>query len=119
MAFNTRIFGHRGLQQIPISKPRQFNADSVFQVEQPYEFAQTISTSAAPASSAPVADANSGAAVTVLLVQVPDGQTVRYEINPPGRNIAAGTQSPAMSGMNYFYFRSGWSISLVDAAAFP
>lgn len=119
MAFNCRIFGHRGLQQIPISKPRQFNADSVFQVEQPYEFAQTISVSGVAAASAPVADANSGAAVTVLLVQVPDGETVRYEINPPGRAIAAGSQSPAMSGMNYYYFRSGWSISLIDAAALP
>lgn len=119
MAFNVRIFGHRGLQQIPVNKPTQFSSDSVMQVTQPYEFSQVLSVSGAATPSAPVADANSGSQVNVLLVQVPDGETVRYEINPPGRSIAASTNSPAMSGQNYFYFKSGWSISLIDAAALP
>lgn len=119
MAFNCRVFGHRGLEQMPIVKPRQFNADSVFQLSQPYEFQQTLNVTAVAVSSAPVADANSGAAVTVLWVEVPDGQNVRYEINPPGRNVAAFSGSPHLSGKMAFYFRSGFTISLIDAAGLP
>lgn len=119
MAYNVRLFGYRGLEQMPIVKPRQYTAETVFNLAQPYEFSQTISVSAVAASSAPVADVNSGASVNILRIEVPDGQSVRYEINPPGRAVVAGTQSPILSGHDQFYFRSGWSISLIDAAALP
>lgn len=116
MAFNVRLYGHRGLEQMPIVKPRQYTAETVFNLAQPYEWAQTVSVSATAASSAPVADVNSGSGVNVLRIEVPDSQAVRYEINPPGRAVVAGSQSPILSGHDNFYFRSGWTISLIDAA---
>lgn len=119
MSFNVRIFGHRGMTPMKKIRETQFSADSVYQLTQPYEFTQTISVSSVAASSSPVADANSGAAVQILRVEVPDGQAVRYEINPPGRNVAAFSGSPILTGFNQFEFRSGYTISLIDAAGLP
>lgn len=115
MPFDVRIFAHRGLSQIPVIQPTQNREDSVYQLHQPYEWAQKINVGAVAASSA--ADAN--VQVRVLRIEVPDGQAIRYEINPPGRNVAAGTNSPKMSGENVFYFRESFTISLIDAAGLP
>jgi hypothetical protein len=112
MAFNTRIFLHDGIDQLPVTRPTQYAADSVHVLRQPYLYSETLSVSAAAVASAPVADAR----VNVLRVEVPDGQTVRYEINPPGAARVAGIDSPSLSGKDQFYFRDGWSISLVDAS---
>jgi hypothetical protein len=119
MPFNTRIFAHRGMAPMLKVRQVQFSSDSVYQLIQPYEWSQVISVSSTPVSSSSVADVNSGAAVTLLRVEVPDGQAVRYEINPPGRTTAAGNASPILTGFNQFEFRSGYTISLVDAASFP
>lgn len=118
MAFNVRIFGHCGLMQIPVMKPTQFASDAVYQLQQPYEFAETLNVSGVAISSTPVADVG-GRAVTVLFVEVKDGETIRYEINPPGRAVSAGAGSPSLSGKMPFYFRSGWMISMIDAAGLP
>lgn len=116
MSFNVRIFAYVGLQQMPNILPKQFSADSVYQVIEPYNWGQTISVSATAASSAAVAAPDT---TNMIRIEVPDGQTVRYEINPPNRPggaVVAGVNSPALSGKDYFYFRTGWSVSLVDAA---
>lgn len=115
MAFNVRIFGHTGLAQIPVVRPRQFASDAIYQLEQPYEFRETVNVGAVAASSSPIADA-SGRPVTILYVDIPDGETIRYEVNPPARAVAASADSPSMSGKQYLYFRSGWTISMIDAA---
>ena len=119
MSFNVRIFAFRGMQELLKVSPRQFTADSVYQLIYPYEFAQVISVSAVAASSSPVADANPSAAVNILRVEVPDQAAVRYEINPPSRNVVAGNSSPIQSGIQQYYFRGGWTISLIDAAGLP
>lgn len=118
MAFNVRIFGHRGLEQMK-HKDRQYTGDTVFNLCQPYEWAETISVSAVAASSSPVADVNSSSGVNILRIEVPDGQAVRYEINPPGRAVVAASGSPILSGHDQFYFRGGWTVSLIDAAGLP
>lgn len=112
MSFNTRIFGHSGIQQIENIRPKQYSADSVYTLVQPYTFSQVLSTSAVAVSSAP----NVVTTTTILRIEVPDGQTIRYEINPPGRNVAASTNSPSLSGKDQFYFAPGWSVSVIDAA---
>lgn len=110
-----RIFGHRGMEQLPINIPKQYTADSVFQLVQPYEFAQTLTSNAATAvASAPTAAPD---ATQILRVEVPDGQVIRYEVNPPGRAIAASVNSPRLSGINMLYFRQGWTLSIIDASA--
>lgn len=116
MAFNVRVFGFRGITQIPLMLPKQYSADSVFQLVYPYEWSAVLSVSAAAVSSAAQAAPD---ATKILRIEVPDGQSIRYEINPPGRNIAAGTQSPILSGINQFYFSQGYTVSLIDAAGLP
>lgn len=116
MAFNVRVFGHRGIRQMPNVLPKQFSSDSVFQLEQPYEFAETVSVSSVAASSTAQA---SGDKTQVLRIEVPDGQTIRYEINPPGRTTVASSASPSLSGKDQFAFAQGWTVSMIDAAALP
>lgn len=115
MAFNCRLFAHEGLSQMRLILPNQYSADSVFQLTQPYLWSQVISVSGSPVSSAP----DSTPRVTIIRIEVPDGQSIRYEINPSGRAVVAGTQSPILSGMNNFVFAQGWSVSLIDAASLP
>lgn len=120
MAFNVRVFGHTGLAQIPIFRSRQFSSDSVFQVTQPPEWGQVVSVSGVAASSTPVADASPGRPVTVAMIEVPDGQAVRYQVNTSATNVAASTTSPKLTGgINYVEFRSGYTISFIDAAGLP
>lgn len=116
MPFNARIFAHRGLEQMKLNKPQQFSSDSVFQLTQPYEWAQTINVTSAAASSSPVADVNSGSAVNVLRIEIASPNAVRYEINPPGRSVVAGINSPLLTGNDQFVFKSGWTVSLIDAS---
>ena len=81
----------------------------------PQEFSQVIAVGAVAVSSAP----DVGTQTNILRIEVPDGQSVRFEINPQGRNVAAGNASPILSGHDQFYFKPGWSVSLIDAAALP
>jgi hypothetical protein len=113
MAFNVRVFGYRGIRQMDNVLPKQFSSDSVFYLDQPYEFSQLLVADVAAVSSAPDAVHDK---VTILRVEVPDGQTIRYEINSPGRNVAAGVNSPSLSGKDQFGFSPGWTISIIDAA---
>lgn len=115
MAFNVRLFTYRGMRQIPQLLVKQFNADSVFVLDEPYIASQVISVSAVAATSSPATDDS-----TILRIEVPDGQQVRYEINPNGPTASnartAGNGSPRLSGFDNFAWGSGYSISLIDAA---
>lgn len=120
MAFNIRIFGHRGLSQIPAILPQQRTSDTVYQLTEPAEFQQLLVADAVAVQSAPVADANPSAAVTVLWIEVPDNKAIRYEITPAGQAVrVAGNTSKRMTGSNAFYFRSNYVLSIIDAAALP
>ena len=119
MAFNVRVHGFRGLTQIPLIMPKQYSADSVFQLVYPQEWSQVVVVSAVAASTSPVALPD---ATQLIRVEVPDGDTIRFEINPPNRTggvKAASTTSPILSGIQQFAFGPGWSISMVDEASFP
>lgn len=104
---------------MPMPMPKQFSSDSVFQLIQPYEWQQTVSVSAAAASTSAQAAPD---ATQILRIEVPDGQAVRYEINPPNRTggvKVADTTSPILSGINQFFFQRGWTVSLIDASGLP
>lgn len=116
MAFNVRVFGHRGIEQLHESLPRQFSSDSVHVLVQPYEWAGLLVATAVAVSSNAQAIPDK---TQILRVEVPDGQSIRYEINTPGRGAVAGNNSPILSGHDQFYFRQGWTISIIDAATLP
>lgn len=117
MAFTVRIFGHRGIEQLHVNNPKAFSSDAIYQLVQPYEWGQAlVSNGLTPVVSAPVAAPD---ATQILRIEVPDGQAIRYEINPTNRTggaVAAGPNSPILSGINQFYFRQGWTLSIIDAA---
>lgn len=119
MSFVVRIFGHAGLTRMKVLGSSQLSTDSVFQLQQPYLWAQQLTANGlTPATSTP-APQPSGQSVDntdVLRIEVPDGQSIRYEVNPPNRNVAASANSPMIAGRDQIKFGSGWTISIVDAA---
>jgi hypothetical protein len=115
MPFNVRIFAHRSLEQM-VHKDRQYTSDTVFVLTQPYEWAQRLTAGGVAVDSLRIVDDNPQAGVNILRIEVPPGEAIRYEINPPGRAVAASIDSPILSGNDQFYFRSGYSISVIDAS---
>lgn len=114
-----RIFGFRGVEQLPVNLPKFYSADSIYQLVYPYEWRDHLTSNGATpqTSTAPIDSTTSK--TNVLRVEVPDGQAIRYEINPPGRQggiVPADQYSPILSGINNFYFRGGFSFSMVDAS---
>jgi hypothetical protein len=123
MAFAVRIFGHSGIVAMKVvNDSGQNHQDSVYQLSQPYVWTQTLSVGAVAVSSAAVIVPVSGFSndpTAVLRIEVPDGQAIRYELNPPGRTTVAGTLSPKMSGADQYQFGSQWTVSIVDASGLP
>lgn len=115
MAFNVRVHAYRGLKQLFQNHGTQFSSDSVKMLMEPYVWGQTLVADAAPVSLAP--DSSDG--VKVIRIEVAAAQAIRYEINPPNQARVAGANSPLLSGIDVFDFHPGWSLSIVDAAAFP
>lgn len=112
MAFNTRIFGYRGISQIPQLNAKQYTADAVFVLDEPIVFGQTIVTDVVAVTSA----ANADLGTKILRVEVPSGEAIRYRIIPAGWPVvAADTDCPYLSGLNNFTFAPNWRISLIDA----
>lgn len=113
MPFNVRIFGYRGLSQIPSVLPKEFKSDSVQVMAEPYEFGQLlVSNGATPVGSAPDASTQT----KVLRVEVPDGDAIRYEIGPTSTIRVPSANSPILQGINVFEFSPGWQFSFIDAA---
>lgn len=125
MSFNVRIYGHQGIVAMKVvNDSGQQHSDSVYQLSQPYIWTQNIPVSASAASSTVVTPASLVAAGSpfatdvsaVLRIEVPDGQAIRYELNPPNRSAVAGASSSKMSGADQFQWGTGWTISIIDAS---
>lgn len=118
--FNVRIFAYRGIIQVHQRLVKQYSADSVFLLEEPYLWSQLLAVpnGGGAVASAPVSPDQA----QLLRIEVPDAQQIRYEINPNGQNAsntrAAGTNSPRLSGFDNFAWGAGYTISVCDAAAF-
>ena len=83
----------------------------MYLLEHPYLAAELLSaTAAAVTSSGATAPANA----SILRVEVEDGKSIRYEINPPSRVVAASASSPVLSGKDQFHFGVGWTISVIE-----
>ena len=121
MAFTVRIFGHDGLSRMKVlgAGAGQLSTDSVFQLNQPYLWAQQLVTNGATPIASAVAPTPQGKAndpTDILRLEVPDGQGIRYEVNPPNRSVLASANSPILSGLNQIKFGAGWTISIIDAS---
>lgn len=114
-AFNVRAFGYRGLRQFPRVNPFQVSSDSVYGLEEPYEWAQLLAVNG---PTPPPFITQSPDVSTILRVEVPAAQKIRYEINPPGRGVVVSAVSPGLTGFDNFPWGLGWSLSIADAASF-
>lgn len=113
---NVRAFGYRAMRQLPHGNNTQYTGDTVYALEEPYEWAALM----APAGSGTAGFVGpAGDLSKIVRIEVPDGSAIRYEINPPGRAVAAGNQSPKLTGTDVFPWDVGYSISVVDASAYP
>lgn len=113
---NVRIFGYNGLRMIPKHLPQHFSTDSVQTVNEPYLWKQMLATTdLTPVAS--VAEINDKA--VVVKIEVPDGEKIRYEINPPTRAVVASEESPMLAGIDFFNWGDGYTISIIDAANAP
>jgi len=122
MAFNVRIFGYSGVQQIEQDHPMQYTADTVFVPTEPCLWSQVL---AVPTGGASVESAVVGLVpdkTRFICVEVPDGEQIRYEIQPQGPTAPnarfAGNLSRRMSGFSNLYWSPGYTISVCDAASF-
>jgi hypothetical protein len=118
MAFNVRLFGHAGLTRMKVLSAHQFSSDSVFQLAQPYLWASgplAASGAANNYTQTALPVGNTRDLTDILRVEVPDGQSIRYEVNPPGRNVVASTNSPILTGRDQIKFGVGWQFSFIDA----
>ncbi len=113
MSFPVRLFGFRGITVVPQINPRQLVSDSVSNLTWPYEWRQFLQAGRKPVYSEPL----SPDLAVVLLVEVPPGQRIRYELNPPNRHEPASIFSPALEGSETVDWGPGWSISIVDTMA--
>lgn len=119
--FNVRLFTYQGIVQIHQRLVKQYSADSVFLLDEPYLASQLIAITAINTaySSAVIAAPDKS---TVLRIEVPDGQQIRYEINPNGPLASnariAGNSSPRLSGFDQFAWGAGYSISIADASGY-
>jgi hypothetical protein len=121
VAFTVRIFGHDGLSRMKVlgAGAGQLSTDSVFQLNQPYLWAQQLTTNGTAPVASSVAPTPTGKAndpTDILRIEVPDGQAIRYEVNPPNRSVAASVNSPILAGLNQIKFGASWTISIIDAS---
>lgn len=118
MAFTVRIFGYRGIARFPVSHDgKTFGGDSVLGLEQPYVWRQALSVSGTSTVST-AASVPSGLSVDptrVLRVEVPDGQSVRYEVSLVGSTVTADANSPLLTGRDQIQFGPGAVIAFLDA----
>lgn len=118
MAFNVRVFGYRGMRQMRNMDNKQFTGDTVYALEEPYEWSQVLSIDGL-VMTAFVGPGGGQDLAQILRIEVADGQAIRYEINPPGRNVQAGDESPKLTGVDVFPWATGYSVSFVDALNYP
>ena len=118
MAFNVRVYGYSGITQLVQSTPRAYAANGPWVLQQPYNWAQFITTNGSNAVSSTVVLSDPS---QLVAIEVPDGNIIRYEINPPGRAggvVAAGNISPRTSGFMVFPWGVGYTVSIVEQSFF-
>jgi hypothetical protein len=114
MAFTVRAYGYSGIIQGQILIPKQDSKDSLFMLNQPYEFRAfalsngTTAVTLGPSGTTPDL-------ATILRVEVPDGQQIRYEISKPNLPRTADVNSPILDGRTQIAWGGGWSLSFIDA----
>ena len=119
MAFTVRIFGHQGIARAPITQDGGvIGNDSILMLHLPYLWNQSLTSIGTVSVASTVAAVPAGHTVDttrLLRVEIPDGSTIRYEVNASGTATAATANSPMLSGVNNIMFGPNWVFSFIDA----
>lgn len=122
MSHPVRIFGISGIVPLRVLSDQQAFQSSIMQLKMPYIWRQVLVADALPVSSSIAGGAPNGIPAgyttdptVALRIEVADGFMIRYEVNPPGRNVEADANSPILSGRDQIEFGTGWTISIRDA----
>lgn len=120
MAFTVRLFGYQGLARVPVSQDGgTLGNDSVYLLDGPYTWRQNLTSNGltSVASTVAAVPVNHSVDPTRLLrVEVPDGQSIRYEISATGTATTADSNSPLLTGRDNIKFGPGWVFSFIDAS---
>lgn len=117
--FNVRLFVYRGIRDINTVLPKQFSSDSVKVNDDPTLSSQVVAVAATGQAYESVPDA-ADVGSTCAIIEVPDNQAVRYELNQLGPAGAghrnASTTSRRITGDHVINWGPGFSISVIDAS---
>lgn len=112
MTTAVKIFAHRGIVSAHNARPAETAPESISLLLQPYLAREALTATASAVSSA---SATTPANTRILRVEIEDSKTIRYELNPPQRNVPADANSPRLSGDNILDVGEGWTISVIEA----
>lgn len=110
MAANVHVFWHKGLAAIPVASSRQFTADAVYTLQEPYLSGEVIAANTSTATSSTAAPSNA----QIVRVQVQAGKKVRIEINAPSTGRTASSSSPLQIGEAFYNVGQNWTISVLE-----
>lgn len=112
-----RVFGYRGVVPMRMLQMKQFSANAAFVLDEPFSWGERVTLVGDVASeSLAHDDPGTDQAVTLLRVEVPSTESVRYRIIPKNYQVVhANADCPLITGFDNFVFAPGWRISLIDA----
>ena len=110
MSAVVRVFYHAGLTTATVAAGTRFSTDSVAMLKQPYIERASVTATDSAAQSVAAAPSKT----TLAYVQVQEGKTVHYEVNPETRSVSADTSSPLLSGTTQIECGPGWSFSFLE-----
>jgi hypothetical protein len=124
MAFKVRVFGHRGVTPIKFVGQTQHSTDSILLPVQPYEWSQVLELASDedPLSASIASRPIPKDAAVFIIVEVPEGHAIRYELNSGQREGGVrpvSDQSPILSGTKMLHWGQGWVLAIKDAADLP
>lgn len=113
---NVRIFSYPSLISARVSPTSgRPSTDSFFLLKEPYLGAELLTPTTGVAATSLAATAP--AETNLLKAQVDPGIRVHYEVTPNGQTLrTATTNSPIISGDEFFYFGEGYRISFLETS---
>lgn len=105
-----RVFYHAGVTTAPVAAGTRYTTDSVAMLKQPYIARASVTVTSGGAQSVTAAPDHT----KIAFVQVQEGKSVNYEVNPANRTTPADSSSPILSGSTQFECGPGWSLSFLE-----
>lgn len=112
MTATVRVFFHAGVTTAAVAAGTRYTTDSVAMLKQPYLSRSVLTAS----TGAAVTSAASPNGTKLVFVQVEEGKSVNYEVNPENRTTEADTSSPILTGQTQLECGPGWTLSFIEHA---